>query len=158
MFKYNNLRRKFLQLAGLFGASMVTTKVQAHHTDSHFDASSAHKVVFQCNKVEPDYLGHILFSAGGMLRKYSDDIEIVITTFGKGVNLLGKKPIRPISKEHQERAASLAAYGVAFHICHSTMKSLNWTKEDIVDYAKVVPAGAIDLMLLQEKGFSYISE
>lgn len=158
MSKYNRIRRIFLQTVGLFSAGMVTTKVQAHHTDSHFNDSSSHKVVFQCNKVEPEYLAHILFSAGGMLRKYGDDIEIVITTFGRGVNLLGKNPIRPISKEHQERASSLAAYGVAFHICHSTMKALNWTKEDIVDYAKVVPAGAIDLMELQEKGFSYISE
>lgn len=158
MSKYNRFRRAFLQAAGLFGAGMVTTKVQAHHTDSHFDDSSSHKVVFQCNKVEPEYLGHILFSAGGMLRKYGDDIEIVITTFGRGVNLLGKNPIRPISKEHQERASSLAAYGVAFHICHSTMQALNWGKDDIVAYAKVVPAGAMDLMELQEKGFSYISE
>lgn len=158
MFKYNRLRRKFLQFASLFGAGMLTNKAQAHHTDSHFDDSSPHKVVFQCNKVEPEYLGHILFSAGGMLRKYGNDIEIVITTFGRGVNLLGKKPVRTISKEHRERAASLAAYGVAFHICHSTMKALNWTKDDIADYAKVVPAGAIDLMTLQEKGFSYISE
>ncbi len=158
MLKYNRLRRNFLQVAGLFGAGIVATKVQAHHTDSHFDNSSLHKIVFQCNKVEPDYLGHILFSAGEMLRKYGDNIEIVITTFGRGVNLLGKKPIRPIAKEYQQRAASLAAYGVAFHICHSTMKALNWTKTDIADYAKVVPAGAIDLMELQEKGFSYISE
>ena len=37
------------------------------------------------------------------------------------------------------------------------MKSLNWTEDDLFDYAKVVQVGAVDLMELQEKGFSYIS-
>ncbi len=37
------------------------------------------------------------------------------------------------------------------------MKSLGWTEENLVDYAKVVPIGVEDIMLLQEKGFSYFS-
>ena len=32
-----------------------------------------------------------------------------------------------------------------------------YSDENLVDYAKVVPVGAEDIMLLQEKGFSYIS-
>jgi len=92
-----------------------------------------------------------------MLRTYGDDIELVVTAFGPGVNLLGKRPKRVIPAIHQERAGSLASYGVAFHACGNTMDSLGWTKDDIVDYAKVVQVGAVDLMELQEKGFSYIS-
>jgi len=157
MSRHNRFRRAFLQAAGLFGAGMVTSKVQAHHTDTHFDDSSPHKLVYQCNHADPDYIGHILFSCGEMLRKYGDDIELVVTTFGPGVNLLGKRPVRPIPKIHLDRARSLAAYGVAFHACGNTMKSLKWKEEDIVDFAKIVPIGAVDLMELQEKGFSYIS-
>jgi intracellular sulfur oxidation DsrE/DsrF family protein len=81
----------------------------------------------------------------------------VVACFGKGIHLLGKKPGRPIPKEIQERAASLKAYGVAFHACGNTMKGLKWTEEDLVDYAKVVPIGVEDIMLLQEKGFGYFS-
>jgi hypothetical protein len=37
------------------------------------------------------------------------------------------------------------------------MKSLNWTKNDLLDFARVVPIGVDDLMRLQERGFAYIS-
>jgi len=131
--------------------------VQAHHTDSHFDDKSPHQLVYQCNKADADYLGHVLFSCGEMLRAYGDDIELVVTVFGPGIHLLGKRPGKLIPLIHQDRAGSLASYGVAFHACGNTMESLKWTKEDLLDFAEVVPVGAVDLMELQEKGFSYIS-
>ena len=157
MSDHNRFRRAFLQAAGLFGAGMFASKAQAIHTDTHFDEVAKHRLVYQLNHADNEYIGHILFSCGEMLRKFGDDIELVVTTFGPGVNILGKKPARPIDKIHLDRARSLAAYGVAFHACGNTMKSLKWTKEDIVDYASIVQVGAVDLMELQEKGFSYIS-
>ncbi|VAW68802.1 hypothetical protein MNBD_GAMMA10-1883, partial [hydrothermal vent metagenome] len=32
-----------------------------------------------------------------------------------------------------------------------------WTKDDLYDFAEVVDVGAVDLIELQEKGYSYIS-
>lgn len=157
MSDHSKLRRLFLQSAGLIGASAVVSKAQAHHTDSHFDDQAVHKLVYQCNKADPEYMGHILFSCGEMLRNYGDDIELIITAIGPGIHLLGKKPGRPVPKIHQDRVKSLASYGVAFHACGNTMKGLNWGEEDLLDVATVVPIGAVDLMELQEKGFSYIS-
>jgi intracellular sulfur oxidation DsrE/DsrF family protein len=98
-----------------------------------------------------------LFSAGELLRKYGDDVQIVISAIGPGLHLIGKHPQRPVPVELQQRVSSLAAYGVAFHACGNTMKSLKWTEEDLLPFAKVVPIGADDLMQLQEQGFSYIS-
>jgi intracellular sulfur oxidation DsrE/DsrF family protein len=48
-------------------------------------------------------------------------------------------------------------YGVEFHACGNTMKSLGWTEEDILESATVVEVGAADLMELQKQGYSYIS-
>ena len=117
----------------------------------------SHKVVYQLNKADADYIGSILFSAGEMLRRYGDDIHIVITVIGPGIHLVAKKPGRPIDDEARARAASLAAYGVEFHACGNTLKSLHWTGRDILDYATVVDVGADDLMHLQEQGYAYIS-
>lgn len=150
-------RRRFLQSVAGLAALGLAPRLLAHHTDTHFADKSEHQVVFQCNKAETAYIGHILFAAGELLRKYGDDVEIVIACFGPGLHLLAKKPQREILPEHQERAASLAAYGVAFHACGNTMKGLQWTEADLVPFAKVVPIGSEDLMLLQEKGFAYIS-
>ena len=150
-------RRHFLQsLCGLGGLA-VFSQTYAHHTETHFEDKSAHQIVYQCNKADKDYLEHILFSVGELIRKYGDDVEIVVACFGKGIHLVGKNPGRPIPPELQERASSLAAYGVAFHACGNTMKGLKWTEKDLLPFAKVVPIGVEDIMLLQEKGFSYFS-
>jgi intracellular sulfur oxidation DsrE/DsrF family protein len=154
---FSHSRRTVLKSAALIGGLFGLRRAQAHHTATHLEADSAHHIVYQCNKADPEYLEHVLFSAGAMLRRYGDDVEIVFSVFGPGLHLLGKHPGRPIPPELQQHASSLAVYGVAFHACANTMKSLHWTEKDLVDYAKVVPIGAEDLMLLQEKGFAYVS-
>lgn len=154
---FSQSRRVILKSVALIGGVFGIRPAQAHHTESHLEEDSAHHIVYQCNKADPEYLEHVLFSAGELLRKYGDDVEIVFAVFGPGLNLLGKHPLRPIPHELQQRASSLAVYGVSFHACGNTMASLHWTEKDLVDYAKVVPIGAEDVMLLQEKGFAYVS-
>ena len=150
-------RRNFLRQLATAAGIAVIGPAAAHHTETHFENDSTHHIVYQLNKADPTHISHILFSAGEMLRKYGDDVEIVIAVFAEGIHLLAKHPLRPIPLELQQRAASLAAYGVAFHACNNTMKSLRWTEKDIVSYAKIVPIGVDDILLLQEKGFSYLS-
>lgn len=146
-----------MRLTGLLGATMAAKAVHAHHTETHFEDSSTHKLVYQCNSADHEYLNHILFSCGEMLRKYGDDIELVVAAFGPGIHLLGKSPGRGVSRSQQQRAGSLSDYGIAFHACGNTMKSLGWTEDDLLDFARVVPIGVDDIMQLQEKGFAYMS-
>jgi intracellular sulfur oxidation DsrE/DsrF family protein len=154
---FSQSRRTLLKAVTLTGGLFGIREAQAQHAETGFPGESTHHIVYQCNKADPDYLEHILFSAGELLRKYVDDVEIVFSVFGAGLHLLAKHPMRPIPFELQQHASSLAAYGVSFHACGNTMLSLHWTEKDLVDYAKVVPIGAEDLMLLQEKGFAYVS-
>ena len=116
-----------------------------------------HKVVYQFNHSAKEYQEHVIFSVGAVLRQYGDNVKIVVTCFGPGIHILAKKPGRPVSNEIQQRVSSLNVYGVEFHACGNTMKSLKWTKKDLVEFAKVVEVGASDLIELQEKGFSYIN-
>jgi len=129
----------------------------AEPRDTDLFGEPEHKLVYQLNKADPDYIEHILFSVGAMLRKYGDDIHLVVVAIGPGIHTLAKKPQRPVAELARERIESLAAYGVSFHACGNTMKSLDWTKEDMLDFAEIVEVGANDLMLLQEQGYSYIS-
>ena len=100
-------RRAMLKSVALLGGLFGLRTAQAHHTESHLDEDSAHHIIYQCNKADPDYLEHILFSAGELLRKYGDDVEIVFAVFGAGLHLLAKHPMRPIPHELQQRASSL---------------------------------------------------
>lgn len=153
----NRSRRSLLSLAGLSGLGLFATRnAQASDNSMRF-GDVEHKLVYQCNKADDEYIGHILFSVGEMVRKYGDNIDIVVTAFGPGVQLLGKHPTRPIAKIQQQRVQSLALYGVSFHACGNTMKSLGWEKKDMLDEASIVDIGAVDLMTLQEQGYAYIS-
>jgi intracellular sulfur oxidation DsrE/DsrF family protein len=154
---HNKPRRILLKSLGLLGGIFAIRNAGAHHTETHFEDTTSHRIVYQCNKADPEYLQHILFSAGELLRKYGDDVEIVVAAFGQGLQLLGKHPLRPIPEEIRQRTRSLEQYGVAFHACGNTMKSLNWSEKDLLDFAKVVPIGVDDIMQLQEKGFAYMS-
>jgi uncharacterized protein len=117
----------------------------------------SNKIVYQFNKIDPDYQGHVLFSVGALLRKYGDNIKIVVTCFGPGIHLLAEHPQHPVSDENKARVRSLSQYGVEFHACDNTLKTLGWNAFDMVPFAKIVEAGAADLMELQQQGFSYVS-
>ena len=116
-----------------------------------------HKVVYQFNKADPQYMDSVLFSVGEMLRKHGDNIHLVVTAIGPGIHILARKPLRPVSEEVRQRVSSLAAYGVSFHACGNTMQALDWSEADMLDFAEIVDIGADDLMQLQEQGYSYIS-
>ncbi len=150
-------RRRFMQWLAAGSGLALASRGSAHHTETHFEDDSTHHIVYQLNKADPKYISHVLFSVGELLRKSGADIELAVAVFAEGIHLLGKRPKRAIPYELQERAASLAAYGVSFHACGNTLKAVRWTREDLLDFAEPVPIGVEDIMLLQEKGFSYIS-
>jgi intracellular sulfur oxidation DsrE/DsrF family protein len=158
---FNPVRRKWVQglLAGS-GLALLGNKSNAaeEQDELRFPGDPAdHKVVYQFNKSDEDYHNAVLFSVGAMLRKYNDNIHIVVVGIGPGIHVLAKNPERPVSKNIKQRVSSLAQYGVEFHACGNTMKSLGWDEKDVLPFAKIVEVGAADLMELQEQGYSYIS-
>ncbi|HEY0634732.1 MAG TPA: DsrE family protein [Gammaproteobacteria bacterium] len=159
--RFDVLRRRLLvSLAAGSGLAAlgVARTGKAQEGELRFPGDEpSHKVVYQFNKGDEEYQQHVLFSVGAMLRKYGDDIRIVVTCFGPGIHILAGFPKRPVSKETRQRVASLAQYGVEFHACGNTMQSLGWTEVDLLPFAKVVEVGAADLMELQEQGYAYVS-
>lgn len=160
----NGLRRRLLggALAGVgvaaLGGARAAQPESGGVDDLHFPGDEPeHKVVYQFNKADLGYQDHVIFSVGEMLRKYGDNIKIVVVAFAEGIHILGKNPGREVKDEIHQRVSSLAHYGVEFHACGNTMTSLKWTEKDLVDFAQIVQVGASDLMELQEQGYSYIS-
>jgi len=151
------IHKKLLHLIIALTTITFAAAAQAFHTETHFEDTVKHKIVYQLNKADADYIGSILFSSGELLRKYGDDIHIVIATIGPGLHLLGKNPGRPIPEIHRQRVSSLMSYGVEFQACGNTMKSLKWKTKDLIDGVVVVPIGIDGIMELQEKGYTYIS-
>ncbi len=165
---FDHGRRRMMQgLLAIGGGAVLAAKAQDKTDDKGAAKSEAtprfpgdppeHLVVYQVNKPDREYLEHIIFSVGAMLRQYNDNIKIVVTAFGPGIHLLLKNPKRPIPATLREKVSSLNDYGVEFHGCGNTLKSLKLTEKDLLPFVKYVDVGASDLMELQKKGYGYIS-
>ncbi len=147
-----------LLLIMVFGLILLSGITQAEEEVLRFPGDPPdHKVVYQFNTADEDTQKAILFSVGAMVRKWGDNISIVVVGIGPGLHILAKNPGRPVSEETRQRVSSLAQYGVEFHACGNTMKALKWTEMDMLPFAKIVEVGASDLMELQEQGYAYIS-
>ncbi|WP_217125998.1 DsrE family protein [Hydrogenophilus thiooxidans] len=117
-----------------------------------------HKIVYQLNQADPEYIGHILNSISAMLGKYPDQIAIAVVCFGPGIHLIAKTPQRPIPEELRQRAKGQAEfYGVRYIACGNTMKTLGWGPEAIEPFAEIVEVGAAAIMELQEAGYAYLA-
>lgn len=155
----DGVRRKVLAVVAAGGLLALPVRAQEKESEAlRFPGDPPENlVVYQFNKGDADYHDHVIFSVGAMLRQYGDNIKIVVTAIGPGIHILLKKPGRPVSQNIREKVASLAEYGVEFHACGNTLKSLNLTEKDLLPFAKLVEVGAADLMELQKKGYAYIS-
>ena len=152
-------RRGLLKVAAATaaaGASLGATAATARNATA--SDGPPHKVVYQINRHEPEYQLAILNSISAMLKKYVDDVHIVVVVWGPGIHLLARKPKRPVPKELQQRVRGMSeSYGIEFIACGNTMHSVGWEKADMLDFARVEEVGAAAIMELQEKGYAYIA-
>jgi len=149
-------RRRWLQMAAV--AAPTAAVAAGKPTDRMPGDPPEHKVVYQLNQADADYIEHILNSVGAMIGKYEDNVAITVVAFGPGIHLLARRPGRPVPETLRQRAASQARdYGVRFVACGNTMKTLDWTAQDIEPFARVEEVGAAVLMELQEQGWAYIA-
>ena len=77
------------------------------------------------------------------------DIEVV--TYNQGIEYL----MTSKSKLSND-LLTLNTKGVKFVVCQNTMNRLKITKDQLLPFATVVPAGIAEIVEKQEKGWSYI--
>ena len=148
------------------GVAAAFASVFAAHTKAHADTDGLrfpgdppqHKLVYQVNHAEPEYIEHILASLRAMVVKYGDNVALAVVAFGPGIHLLATKPERPIAVEARERIIGFAKdYGVELVACGNTLTGLGWSADRIVSEARIEQVGAAALMEFQEKGYAYIA-
>ena len=158
-------RRRLLASLPLAGAALAATRSRAAETPATKTTTERfpgdppeHKVVYQLNRADGDYIEAILNSVGAMIGKYQDNVAIAVVVFGPGIHLLARQPGRPVAPTQRQRVLShLRDYGVEYVACGNTMKTLGWTAKDMIDGIEVEEVGAAALMERQEQGYAYIA-
>ena len=112
-------------------------------------ASAPQRVVFQVNEDDSRKWNTILSNINNVQEELGK-VEVVLVAIGPGLGMLKADALTA------NRVQDAMAAGVRFVACGNTMKSLNLTKDDMIDGIDYARAGYVELMRLQKAGYAYI--
>lgn len=132
-------------MAGFLAAPAMAAKV----VDGH------HYLVIQVSSDDPAAQTLALNNAVNVQKALGqDNVTIEVVAFGPGLSLLTRQ------NAQAERVQSLAMQDVTFSACHNTMKAVEkrtGQMPELTEGVKVVPAGVVRIMELQQQGYTYIN-
>ena len=113
-----------------------------------------HKLVIQVSTADEQQQTIALNNAVNVQKEMGmDNIDIEVVAYGPGLGILTAK-----SKE-AARVKSLAMQNITFSACGNTMAKIEkktGKKPELTEGVKVVKAGVVRIMELQEQGYSYL--
>ena len=118
-----------------------------------------HRLAIHVDQNDPAVMNLALNNAVNVVQSYSakgEEVEIEIVAYGPGLHML-RDDTSPVKARVKSISQSMP--NVAFVACGNTsdaMKKAEGKEIPLVAEAKVVPAGVVRLMELQEKGWSYV--
>lgn len=118
-----------------------------------------HRLALQISDNDPDKMTAVLNVAANVSRYYSDigeEVEVRIVAFNAGLHML-RTDTSPVLDRVKGFGQSMP--NVSFAACENTVAGM--TKKEgkeipIVETAQMVPAGVVDLMTLDEQGWTII--
>lgn len=78
--------------------------------------------------------------------------DFILLANGPGVAMLADKKVAPYLAQIEE----LRAAGVHFQACNNALKKFQVNEKDLAPGVKVIPAGIVGLIDLQNDGYAYI--
>ena len=131
-------------------------------TASGFAADTKpHRVAIQVNQNDPQVMNLALNNVTNVLEYYrarKEDVDIDIVAYGPGLHML-RADTSPV-QDRLKRLKQLAFPGkVQFSACNNTkqgMEKAEGREISMVPDATIVPSGVVQLMELQEQGWSYV--
>ena len=110
-----------------------------------------HKVVFQFTNANDTLQQKAFTNQLNNLVAHWPNAEIEVVTYNHGIEY-----IMTSKSKHINDLLALNTKGVKFAVCQNTMNRLKITKDQLLPFATVVPAGIAEIVEKQEKGWSYI--
>ena len=118
-----------------------------------------HRVAFHVDENNPALMNLTLNNVANVSAYYQsigDTVEIEVVAYGPGLHML-REDTSPVAD--RIAAMSLEIDSLTFAACgntHRKMEQQSGTTVALLDEAEMVPAGVVELISLQEEGWSYI--
>lgn len=128
---------------------------------SGFAGEAKHRLAIHVDQNDPQVMNLALNNATNVIEYYrakNEDVDVDIITYGPGLHML-RADTSPV-KDRLKRLKELAFPGnVQYSACNNTkqgMEKAEGKEVPILPEATMVPSGVVQLMELQEKGWSYL--
>jgi len=144
------IRSFFIALAAVL---IVTSGARA-------EAAKPHRLIVQVDQNDPDVMNLALNNTRATFEYYkgkNEDVTIEVVAYGPGLHMLrdDTSPVKDRIKELTETHGSK----LVFSACNNTKQGMEKREGhaiSIIPQARLVPAGVVRIMELQEEGFSYV--
>lgn len=145
--------------AGSSGLAVSTEINTRNRTKSPTDRKKTHRLVVQVNANDPAVMNLALNNVSNLTEYYKQSgqtIEIEVVAFGPGLHML-RDDTSPVKSRIDTMSETMPH--VTFSACGNTRENMTKAeKKDIplISQAKVVKSGVVQIMELQERGWSYL--
>lgn len=148
------MKNRFVAVCIVVAACLGLSQAPAIAADA-----PTHKVAFQINDNDPKRMNLVLNNMANVQKYYEskgETVEIELVAYGPGLHML-----RADTSPVKDRIASmsLASDEVTFSACANTHRNMSKKAGgdiQLLDESQMVPSGVIQIISLQEQGYSYI--
>ena len=119
--------------------------------DSYREEKAPHKVIMQLSSSDTLAWKMLMNNIKNIKATWEDKVAIEVVVNGPGISFLMKE-----KATQSDRIIYFKSQGVAFMACENTMKERNISKESIIPEAGFVKSAAVEIILKQEQGWTYI--
>jgi intracellular sulfur oxidation DsrE/DsrF family protein len=120
-----------------------------------------HRVAIHVDQNDPDVMNQTLNNATNVMEYYrgrDEDVEVEIVAYGPGLHML-RDDTSPVKDRIKRMAENSFPAKITFAACNVTKRGMEKREGravTIIPQATVVPSGVVELIELQEKGWSYV--
>lgn len=120
-----------------------------------------HRVAIHIDQNDPAVMNLVLNNAANIMEQYkskNETVQIEIVTYGPGLHML-RADTSPVQDRIKQIVDASFPSSVKFSACGNTkdgMEKREGKAISIISQAELVPSGAVRLIELQEKGWSYL--
>jgi intracellular sulfur oxidation DsrE/DsrF family protein len=141
-------------LVGLTAGLFVASGTEAQ-------TAKKHRIVIQVDQNDPEVMNLALNNARNVLDYYKDkheDVDVEVVAYGPGLHML-RDDTSPVKDRIKQLVEVSFPSNLAFSACNNTKQGMEKREGHpitIIPQAKIVPAGVVRIMELQEQGYSYV--
>ncbi len=145
------MKPKFLYLFVATTSLFSLLGLSVSNLSNPLEMKAKHRVIIQVSTKDTAEWSGLVNNLTNLKNGWGDNVEIEVVAHGPGIDLIRK------SKTNKEKAiADFKNQGIVFVGCENTMKRKNIPMSDIIESAGTVPMGIGEVIMKQEKGWSYI--